>query len=65
MPTTHSGNRMVAGLESDPDSLITAQLAYWEKALAGLPERLELPTDRPYPLAADYRGASVAVDMAC
>ena len=25
-------------------------------------ERLVLPTDRPYPLVADYRGASVAVD---
>ncbi|MCA2245065.1 amino acid adenylation domain-containing protein, partial [Mycobacterium sp. WUMAC-067] len=46
----------------DPDSPIAAQLAYWEEALAGLPERLELPTDRPYPVVADYRGASVAVD---
>ncbi|MCA2265932.1 non-ribosomal peptide synthase/polyketide synthase, partial [Mycobacterium marseillense] len=46
----------------DPNSPIAAQLAYWEAALAGLPERLELPTDRPYPLVADYRGASVAID---
>ncbi|HEY2448596.1 MAG TPA: condensation domain-containing protein, partial [Mycobacterium sp.] len=46
----------------DGDSRIAAQLAYWEQALAGLPERLQLPTDRPYPLVADYRGASVAVD---
>ncbi|WP_276206960.1 non-ribosomal peptide synthetase [Mycobacterium sp. IS-1264] len=46
----------------DPDSAIAAQLAYWEQALAGLPERLQLPTDRPYPPVADYRGASVAVD---
>ena len=44
------------------DSPIAAQLAYWEEALAGMPERLELPTDRPYPPVADYRGASVAVD---
>ena len=27
-----------------------------------MPERLQLPTDRPYPPVADYRGASVAVD---
>ena len=27
-----------------------------------MPERLQLPTDRPYPPAADYRGASVTVD---
>ncbi|WP_297701269.1 amino acid adenylation domain-containing protein, partial [Mycobacterium sp.] len=46
----------------DPDSPIAAQLAYWERALDGLPERLELPTDRPYPLVADFRGASVAVE---
>ncbi|WP_156749337.1 non-ribosomal peptide synthetase, partial [Mycobacterium sp. 1165196.3] len=46
----------------DPDSPITRQLAYWEQALAGLPERVELPTDRPYPLVADYRGASVDID---
>ena len=46
----------------DGDSPISAQLRYWEQALAGLPERLELPTDRPYPPVADYRGASVAVE---
>ena len=27
-----------------------------------MPERLVLPTDRPYPAVADYRGASVAVE---
>ena len=47
---------------ADSDSPIAAQLAYWEDALAGMPERLELPTDRPYPPVADQRGASVAVD---
>ena len=47
---------------ADSDSPIAAQLAYWEQALAGMPERLDLPTDRPYPLVADYRGASVEVN---
>ena len=46
----------------DPDSPIAAQLAYWEQALAGMPDRLVLPTDRPYPPIADYRGASMAVN---
>ena len=46
----------------DSHSRIAAQLAYWQDALAGMPERLELPTDRPYPPVADQRGASVAVD---
>ncbi|WP_156425323.1 non-ribosomal peptide synthase/polyketide synthase, partial [Mycobacterium sp. GA-1285] len=46
----------------DPDSRIAAQLTYWEQALAGMPEQLQLPTDRPYPPVADYRGASVTLD---
>jgi amino acid adenylation domain-containing protein/thioester reductase-like protein/non-ribosomal peptide synthase protein (TIGR01720 family) len=45
----------------DGGSRIAAQLGYWEKTLSGMPPRLELPTDRPYPLEADYRGASIAV----
>ncbi len=53
--------RAQLGELADHDSPIAAQLAYWEQALAGMPERLQLPTDRPYPLVADYRGASVAV----
>ncbi|MGV0804437.1 amino acid adenylation domain-containing protein [Mycolicibacterium setense] len=47
----------------DPDSRIAGQVAYWEQALAALPERLELPTDRPYPPVADHRGASLAVSL--
>ncbi|OBB23888.1 hypothetical protein A5792_31405 [Mycolicibacterium peregrinum] len=47
---------------TDPGSRITAQVAYWEEQLSGLPELLELPTDRPYPPVADYRGSSVAID---
>ncbi|MGO9509375.1 MAG: amino acid adenylation domain-containing protein, partial [Mycobacterium sp.] len=46
---------------SDSGSRLAAQLAYWEQALAGMPQRLELPTDRPYPLVADNHGAKVAV----
>ncbi len=46
---------------ADSDSPIAAQLAYWQQALAGMPERLQLPTDRPYPPVADQRGASVVV----
>ncbi|MDT5069440.1 MAG: hypothetical protein QOK02_5595, partial [Mycobacterium sp.] len=46
----------------DDHSRVAAQLTYWENALAELPERLELPTDRPHPLIADMAGATVAVD---
>ena len=46
----------------DSQSRIAAQLTYWQDALAGMPERLVLPTDRPYPPVADYRGARVTVE---
>ena len=54
--------RAQLGELDDPHSPIAAQLGFWQEALAGMPERLQLPTDRPYPPVADYRGASVAVD---
>ncbi|WP_067488571.1 non-ribosomal peptide synthetase [Actinomadura hibisca] len=46
------------GSEDDPESLIAQQIAYWKDALAGLPEELELPTDRPRPAEATYRGGT-------
>ncbi|WP_156752000.1 non-ribosomal peptide synthetase, partial [Mycobacterium sp. E2497] len=49
------------GDPDDPDSPIAGQLRFWEHTLAGMPERLVLPTDRPYPLVADHRGATVGV----
>ncbi|WP_139329526.1 non-ribosomal peptide synthetase, partial [Mycobacterium sp. IS-2888] len=54
--------RTQLGELTDPDSRIAAQLEFWQDALAGMPERLALPIDRPYPPVADYRGANVAVD---
>jgi len=57
----HAVAARATGDLDDSDSRITAQLGYWEQALAGMPEQLQLPTDRPYPPVADYRGASVAV----
>ena len=46
----------------DTGSPIVTQLAYWQDALAGMPERLQLPTDRPYPPVADQHGANVTVE---
>ncbi|MBD8529924.1 non-ribosomal peptide synthetase [Massilia sp. CFBP 13647] len=37
--------------------VIAAQMAYWERQLAGLPPLLELPTDRPRPAEQRYCGA--------
>ncbi|WP_372507766.1 amino acid adenylation domain-containing protein [Mycobacterium barrassiae] len=45
----------------DGDSPIARQLAYWMGALAGMAERVQLPTDRPYPAVADHRGAAVDI----
>ncbi|WP_338911511.1 non-ribosomal peptide synthase/polyketide synthase [Mycetohabitans rhizoxinica] len=49
------------GNEHDPDSMIGRQFAYWERTLAGLPERLELPFDRARPPVASYHGDYVAM----
>ncbi|WP_330250531.1 non-ribosomal peptide synthase/polyketide synthase [Nocardia sp. NBC_00565] len=46
------------GDDDDPESPAHRQLAYWQRTLAGLPEQLELPTDRPRPAVSSYRGAT-------
>ncbi|MBF6170990.1 non-ribosomal peptide synthetase [Nocardia blacklockiae] len=51
--------REILGTEDDPGSRVTAQLDYWRETLAGLPECLELPTDRPRPVTPSHAGASV------
>ncbi|HEU4886043.1 MAG TPA: amino acid adenylation domain-containing protein, partial [Longimicrobium sp.] len=43
--------------------VLDRQLAYWKERLAGAPELLELPTDRPRPAVQTYRGASVPVEF--
>ncbi|HEV7515919.1 MAG TPA: condensation domain-containing protein, partial [Thermoanaerobaculia bacterium] len=40
--------------------LLERQLAYWQRQLAGAPELLELPTDRPRPAVQTFAGASLA-----
>ncbi|MUN36833.1 non-ribosomal peptide synthetase [Actinomadura litoris] len=55
--------RDTLGSEDDPGSVVSRQLAYWEDALAGLPEELELPTDRPRPATASQRGDTIAFDV--
>ncbi|MGB3371647.1 MAG: amino acid adenylation domain-containing protein, partial [Rhodococcus sp. (in: high G+C Gram-positive bacteria)] len=51
--------REFLGSESDPSSLMSAQLAFWVDTLSGAPEVLELPTDRPRPTESSFRGSQV------
>ncbi|HET7461733.1 MAG TPA: amino acid adenylation domain-containing protein, partial [Longimicrobium sp.] len=41
--------------------VLQAQADYWTAALAGAPELLELPTDRPRPAQQDYAGARLGL----
>nr|WP_232433680.1 non-ribosomal peptide synthetase [Rhodococcus sp. AW25M09] len=51
--------RSLLGDEKDASSVAAAQLAHWSTALAGLPDVLPLPTDRPRPTTQDFRGGRV------
>ncbi|MEU6221328.1 amino acid adenylation domain-containing protein, partial [Streptomyces sp. NPDC047022] len=53
--------RELLGDEQDEHSRMAQQIAYWRNALAGSPEELTLPADRPRPAVASHRGHTVPV----
>ncbi|MER8231142.1 amino acid adenylation domain-containing protein [Streptomyces sp. NPDC094049] len=55
--------RELLGSADEPDSLMARQLAYWREQLAGAPELLELPTDRPRPAHATHAGDVVPFEV--
>ncbi|WP_143076270.1 non-ribosomal peptide synthetase, partial [Stigmatella erecta] len=43
--------------------VLEAQRSYWKQTLAGAPQALELPTDRPRPQVQTFHGAQVRVQL--
>ncbi|MFE5613493.1 condensation domain-containing protein, partial [Streptomyces sp. NPDC056540] len=51
------------GDEEDAESVVSQQLAYWRAALEGIPEELQLPTDRPRPAIATHQGGEIPLHI--
>ncbi|MGY9071313.1 condensation domain-containing protein, partial [Streptomyces sp. CAS3] len=51
--------RELLGDEDDPESTGAAQVEFWRGELAGVPQELALPFDRPRPVAASHAGDAV------
>ncbi len=51
--------RDLLGADQDPGSVMSGQVEYWREQLAGLPEELVLPSDRPRPAELSQRGGEV------
>ncbi|WP_245767000.1 condensation domain-containing protein, partial [Streptomyces colonosanans] len=55
--------RDLLGDDSDPNSLMSRQVAYWQEQLDSLPDQLELPFDRPRPAVASHRGDHLVFEL--
>ncbi|MFE3028706.1 amino acid adenylation domain-containing protein, partial [Nocardia tengchongensis] len=55
--------RELLGSESDADSMAARQNDYWRSALAGLPDQLDLPADRPRPPVQSFHGSRVTFEI--
>lgn len=55
--------RAFLGADTDPESVLSRQTAFWADTLDDLPGELELPVDRPRPAVPSRRGGSVAFSL--
>ncbi len=55
--------RELLGDPLDPGSVHARQLDHWARALAGIPEEIPLPVDRPRPGTVGQRGATLTADL--
>src|SRR5438093_3130228 len=51
------------GEEGDAQSALSRSLLFWRDRLAGLPEQIGLPFDRPRPAVSSYRGGRVELRL--
>ncbi|MFJ2833715.1 condensation domain-containing protein, partial [Streptomyces sp. NPDC087263] len=55
--------REVLGDLDDPESVVSGQLDYWRQTLAGAPQELDLPTDRPRPAVSSFNGGEMPFEV--
>ncbi|WP_156511165.1 condensation domain-containing protein, partial [Nocardia rhamnosiphila] len=55
--------RELLGDEADPESIAAQQVGYWQSMLAGIPDQLDLPSDRPRPAVQSFAGGRVEVTI--
>ncbi|WP_248783809.1 non-ribosomal peptide synthetase, partial [Actinoalloteichus caeruleus] len=55
--------RNLLGVPDAPSEFLERQVDYWTAQLEGVPGRLRLPSDRPAPATASYRGSFVSAEF--
>ena len=53
----------VLGREDDAHSAISRQLLFWTETLKGLPDQLDLPSDRARPAVSSHRGGGIGLHI--